>query len=295
MRPLAALVLAAILVPSCTDSPAPPPRDPAFKRLGPPREGEWLERFPEPGQTFEAYVASDPVRADGLRSVLAFVPVGELAGSEAADVAASVEFSGLWFGLPTRTLERRDLPASGWQRVRHFPWLEGPTVQYHTDWFLRRLLPPLVPEDAVCLLAITFGDLYPDESWNFVFGMSTFRRRVAVCSFLRYGAAFEGGPETPATRTLALLRGLKVVTHEIGHAFGLRHCTVYWCNMNGSNSLEESDRQPLHLCPDCLRKLEWNRGFDVIDRYRKLLGFYETHGLSGQVSWTAGRVRSLAR
>lgn len=33
--------------------------------------------------------------------------------------------------------------------------------------------------------------------------------------------------------------------------------------MNGSNSLEEEDVIPFHLCPVCLRKLHFSIGFDV--------------------------------
>ena len=38
--------------------------------------------------------------------------------------------------------------------------------------------------------------------------------------------------------------------------FGISHCVHFHCRMNGSDSLEESDRSPMHLCPVCLRKLQ---------------------------------------
>jgi archaemetzincin len=34
-----------------------------------------------------------------------------------------------------------------------------------------------------------------------------------------------------------------VMVHEIGHMFGLEHCTYFECTMNGSNSYEESCRK----------------------------------------------------
>ena len=52
--------------------------------------------------------------------------------------------------------------------------------------------------------------------------------------------------------------------------------------MNGSNSLEESDSQPLELCPVCLRKLQWNVGFDVAERFRGLRDFHKVSGLESE-------------
>jgi len=54
--------------------------------------------------------------------------------------------------------------------------------------------------------------------------------------------------------------------------------------MNGSNSLRESDMQPLYLCPIEIHKLAAfqtkslrNSSFDVEERYRNLLGFYRSN------------------
>ena len=48
----------------------------------------------------------------------------------------------------------------------------------------------------------------------------------------------------------------QVMTHEIGHMFGIKHCVYHNCAMNGSNHLAESDRRAASLCPICLRKLQ---------------------------------------
>lgn len=37
-----------------------------------------------------------------------------------------------------------------------------------------------VPDDAFGVVGITMVDLYPDPKWNFVFGMASFRERVAI-------------------------------------------------------------------------------------------------------------------
>ena len=69
-------------------------------------------------------------------------------------------------------------------------------------------------------------------------------------------------------------RALKLMTHEAGHVLSIAHCVTYRCVMQGSNTLEESDGHPLHLCPLDLRKLEWNTGVDLVERYRKLRAFF---------------------
>lgn len=46
-----------------------------------------------------------------------------------------------------------------------------------------------------------------------------------------------------------------VLIHEIGHLFDLRHCISYSCLMNGSNSLEETEKRDALFCPNCLKKL----------------------------------------
>jgi archaemetzincin len=55
--------------------------------------------------------------------------------------------------------------------------------------------------------------------------------------------------------------------------FGIRHCVYYECVMNGSNHLQESDSRPLELCVVCLRKLQSNIKFDILERYKRLYQF----------------------
>ncbi len=60
--------------------------------------------------------------------------------------------------------------------------------------------------------------------------------------------------------------------------FGVRHCIYYQCLMNGCNHLEESDGRPLELCVVCLRKLQSNIKFDILERYQKLYQFVKKYG-----------------
>uniref|UniRef100_A0A2K5M8I3 Archaemetzincin-2 n=1 Tax=Cercocebus atys TaxID=9531 RepID=A0A2K5M8I3_CERAT len=149
------------------------------------------------------------------------------------------------------------------------------------------------PEDAFCIVGITMIDLYPRDSWNFVFGQASLTDGVGIFSFARYGSDFysmryEGKVKKlkktsssdysifnnyyiPEITSVLLLRSCKTLTHEIGHIFGLRHCQWLACLMQGSNHLEEADRRPLNLCPICLRKLQCAIGFSIVERYKALV------------------------
>merc|ERR1712178_40130 len=136
-------------------------------------------------------------------------------------------------------------------------------------------LQPRVPSDAYGLMAVTMCDLYPKPEWNFVYGLARLTARVGVFSFVRHTP----GPAPEAWAGAQLLhRSLKTLLHEIGHMFGLKHCTWYNCLMRGSNGeAVEHQTNHLYLCPVCLRKLHWNIGFDIPQRYAGMLKVFEEY------------------
>merc|ERR1719504_635066 len=123
--------------------------------------------------------------------------------------------------------------------------------QYHAGTALTAL-EARVPRDAYGLMAVTMCDLYPRPEWNFVYGLARLTQRVGIFSFVRHTP----GPAPDAWAGAYLLyRSLKTMLHEIGHMFGLKHCTWYNCLMRGSNGEGvEHQLNPLYLCPVCLRK-----------------------------------------
>jgi len=62
--------------------------------------------------------------------------------------------------------------------------------------------------------------------------------------------------------------------------------------MNGSNSLSETDSQPIHFCPVCDRKLAWNIGYDQARRYEGLRNFYSKHELTHEAEWMEARIKN---
>jgi archaemetzincin len=94
---------------------------------------------------------------------------------------------------------------------------------------------------SICIIGVTNEDIH-SEDFSFVFGLANVMTQVGVFSFLRYYPEFnnEEVKSEEDSENLILYRACKVMTHEIGHMFGIRHCIHYECGMNGSNHIEES-------------------------------------------------------
>lgn len=263
--------------------------DPAgdFAPIPSPKPGDWLAVHKEAGQTFDQFLRSEPNQPDTKRRKLYLLPLGEFLPDRSPSLAALQEFAAAFFCLPVETLPVATLDTSQ-ITSRINPYTS--TRQLLTGDLLR-LLRQRLPADAFCLLGITMEDLYPDPTWNFVFGEASLRERVGVYSFARYDPAFYGEPRDRDYQRILLRRCCKVLAHETGHMFGLAHCIYFHCLMNGSNHLAESDARPLRLCPVCLRKLHASVGFDPVDRYRNLRRFYQKVGFDDETCWLEKRLR----
>jgi archaemetzincin len=243
-------------------------------RLGNPSPGEWLAEHPEPGQTYLQYVRSNPVRPDRKRRVIYVQPLGEFTAAQRKVVSLTAEYMQAYFSLPVRTrdpLPLKLIPASA--RRKHPTWKVD---QILSTYVLEEVLAPRLPADAMAYIAFTPMDLWPGEGWNFVFGQASLSDRVGVWSFNRFGDP----DESEAVFKLCLWRTLKLATHETGHMFSMAHCTAFECNMCGSNHLEEADRRPSWLCPQCLAKLCWATNSGPREHFQRLAAFCKASGLA---------------
>ena len=93
-----------------------------------------------------------------------------------------------------------------------------------------------------------------------------------------------GEVEGESTEMTWLRRSLGTMVHEIGHMFGLRHCIVYECTMNGSNGSFEQNSRGTSLCPVCLAKLKMNLKFDCKERFEKLVEISQKIGFHDKVA-----------
>ncbi len=262
--------------------------EPLHRTKRPPAPSDWLAQHEEKGQTFEAYVASDPVRPDEKRDTLYILLLGRFSPARKKVVTLTAEFMSIYFGLPVSFADPvplAEIPARA-RRV-HPSW---GVKQINASYILEEVLEPRVPDDAVALIAFTASDLWPGPGWNFVFGLASLWKRVGVWSIHRNGDP----AESEEAFALCLLRTLKTGTHETGHMLGMRHCIAYECNMNGSNHRAEADSQPLALCPECVRKIWWACGVDPLARYRKLEAFCRRHGLEKEADFYAASAGKIA-
>lgn len=258
-------------------------------------------------QSVDDYLRGRPA-PDPARTRLYLLPLGWPPASRHRLVGLLAEHATAYFGRPTVVLPPETLGLAG-IASRHHP--ETGQLQLHTKDVLRRLRDRL-PADALCLMAITAVDLYPEPAWNFVFADSMPQERVSVMSLARYHprgpqAAMGAGPAgTPGPASwleaepalsadpgratpdqLAVLRALKVTTSQVGRVLGLAPCVEYRCTMNWTNSMGELDGRPLHACPTCLAKLGHALGFAPAARADALVRHYAAIGLPAESAWQA--------
>jgi archaemetzincin len=252
-----------------------------------PKDGDWLAVHREPGQTFPDFLKSKPNRPDKRRNKIYLQPLGSFPKAQAPPVETLKAYAAAYFAMPVQVLPPIVLSDSN-ITTRINPHTKNRQI---LTGDVLALLRKSLPADAFCLLAITMQDLYPDPSWNFVFGQASLRDRVAVYSFARYDPAFYGDKRPKDYEELLLRRSCKVLVHETTHMFGLRHCIYFRCVLNGSNHLQESDSRPLHLCPVCLRKLHHSIAFDVVRRYQDLQKFYQDTAFNDETRWLTNRLK----
>jgi archaemetzincin len=111
------------------------------------------------------------------------------------------------------------------------------------------LLAALAPAGDERVLGVADVDLYV-RGLNFVFGLADALSRRAVIALprLRTAPGAHAGAEV-----LFLERVTKEAAHELGHTYGLSHCSDRRCAMAFSNSLAEVDAKGRGFCARCRR------------------------------------------
>lgn len=182
---------------------------------------------------FRGYNPAQEQRLARSDVVVALLPLGDL--SEVV-VDAHQEMLEHRLGARVLRLPAAAVPASSFH---------GDRQQYHAravlDWlYLQK------PSEATHILAVTGVDLYADD-WDFLYGYSQLGGRVAVYSMARL---MEGD------LLLARSRMTKIVFHELGHTFGLPHCTSHRCVMHAARDTAGIDQLPETYCHRCARGIE---------------------------------------
>jgi len=87
---------------------------------------------------------------------------------------------------------------------------------------------------------------------TFVFGEAQLNGRHSIVSLCRLHEEFYTGKTDEG---LLLKRTLKEILHELGHNFGLKHCSDWDCVMHSSTSIEEVDIKGDNYCRVCAGKV----------------------------------------
>ena len=243
-----------------------------------PGSGDWLGQNRESRQRFlglSPFVAG-AVSAQGR--TLYLTTIGDFTEERQKVVHLMSEFLQICFNVPVKFLP--PIPLSE-VPMEHRLMAKGRNrEQANSIFLLNHVLKPLLPEDALSLIALNSLDLWPGNDWSFVFGQASLKDRVGVWSVDRFGDPTASKDDF----RLFLVRTLKVATHETGHMLTIPHCTNHHCNMCGSNHLPETDRQPLQLCSECLAKVCWATQADPANRYKGLVEFCKDNSLEQEAA-----------
>jgi archaemetzincin len=180
--------------------------------------------------------ASLPRRGSGeqgeeRRRVIAVWWIGETAPDEALlqQVRAHVTAE---FKLPTVIWRSAERPTGTYDARR----------QQHSSREVLRWLVAMCPAGASRVIGITDVDLFMPVL-TFVFGEAQLGGIGAVVSTARLV------DRVLADRTLR--RAVKECVHEVGHTFGLTHCSSAGCVMTRSTNVQAVDGKQPQLCEDC--------------------------------------------
>jgi archaemetzincin len=247
-----------------------------FPRMPKPRKGDWLDEHEEPGQPVQRFLSrsSQMPQPHGPYNTIALVIIG--AEGFPSELVASLRlYVSSFFLLPVEVLgplaiddgdgsaiQRRQHPDTGLQLFAK-DCLEFARKAVARDRALSRRV--------IATMGITMLDLTVNADWNFVYGLASPLHASGCFSMCRFSPSFNGEAvsSAEAAAKIILQRSCKVLTHELTHIFGVKHCVHFQCLMNGANHVGELERQPLLECPLCCRKLLLQLGWkDLALRYR---------------------------
>lgn len=88
---------------------------------------------------------------------------------------------------------------------------------------------------------------------TYIFGQAYLKGRAGIVSLYRLKNELYGiAPDNH----LLFMRFIKVIIHELGHTFGLKHCHTPSCVMLSSTYMEDIDQKDSTLCIKCRTELD---------------------------------------
>jgi len=118
--------------------------------------------------------------------------------------------------------------------------------QFYSTLILKDLLKKL-PKDAIKALLIVDVDLFI-PILTFVFGEAQLGGKVGIVSLTRLRQEFYG---LSSSQEILHRRLIKEIKHELGHTFGLLHCSLRECVMSFAPNILAVDQKGITFCDSC--------------------------------------------
>ena len=251
-------------------------------KLEKPVFGDWLFSHKENGQSFEQFVRTKHVVPTKEENIIYLQPIGKFDSMQIKQIELVRQYLQIFFQLETKVLGNvsNDIIPNHARRIG-----DVGQEQFLAGYILTDVLKEENPNKRIALMAITEKDLYPKPEWNYVFGLASYRDKIAVSSIHRM--------QEEADFNLCLDRLLKICSHEIGHMFGLHHCINANCVMNGTNSMWETDNHFIRLCSLCQRKLNSGFKYDNKKRLTELEKYFKENNLAEGIELMKKDLKSI--
>ncbi|MDI6716738.1 MAG: archaemetzincin family Zn-dependent metalloprotease [Actinomycetota bacterium] len=170
---------------------------------------------------------------EGEKKYLYVLPIGNIDQEILQYILKIIEKK---FNLPAKLGTAIKIPDNAFNPVRG---------QYDASIMLNGVR-AVSPSNTKKVLAVTEEDIF-SNNLNFIFGQAILGGCCGIISLSRLRA----GTDKTNGKQLFLQRVEKEAVHELGHTFGLRHCSNPRCVMYFSNSLADTDRKSADFCQEC--------------------------------------------
>lgn len=118
--------------------------------------------------------------------------------------------------------------------------------QFYSTKIISEAIPLTKEINGKVLILVDFDLFIP--IFTFIFGEAQLNGKHSIISLCRLHEEFYTGK---TNEDLLIERTIKEILHELGHNFGLLHCTNWDCVMHSSTSIEEVDIKGKDYCNKC--------------------------------------------
>jgi archaemetzincin len=180
-------------------------------------------------------------RPAAAEPTVCIIPLGDHDRRALPVVVRGIEYV---YDLEVRVLPGRPLPDTAWYQPRR---------RHRAEKILAYLDAKVVPgSGCAVVMGFTGSDISTTKAHHADWGMLGYAwigGRSGVMSTYRLGRR--------VSRRAALVRAVKVMNHELGHALGLEHHDRTGCLMSDlAGTVKTVDREPGLLCDDSRREIE---------------------------------------